>query len=243
MSILTHKMQRNRNIAYINGLNFTGSNCKTWFPCDEQGSTIITDVVGSVVETDLSATDLVPNSVSFGKLTSSVTSGLYPEIEENLLFVASCQVQTLESFALFRLGSAVFVNVGPSVASVDYGAGAGNGADTGLNALGVGTGDIVTFACAVIGDTLYHYTSVNGSGIVENGTIDASGFTAAFSGGNPTLEAQSTFGSTVVRQDLFGLALFTFPKATFTQSEIIAALNEIDGNWQNGIKKLPESIL
>ena len=238
MSILTHAMQ-----TYRDELAASNSNCKVWFPCDDGSGTTITDAIGGVVETDSSTTHNAPNAVTFGKSSGSVTSGAYPELKENFLLVVSQKVVTSESFVTCTLGSATNVVVNSGFASCDYDNTSGNDAATVTSALGSVDGDIVTTACAVIGDSIYHYGSINNAGIAQNATADASGFTAAFSEGNPVLEAASILFSIAVRQHVHGIALFTFDKGEFTTTEIIAALDEIDSNWPNGKKYLPSSIL
>ncbi|MCK4706797.1 MAG: hypothetical protein KAT90_15075 [Gammaproteobacteria bacterium] len=238
MSILTPAMQ-----AYRDELAASNSNCKVWFPCDDGSGTTFTDAIGGIVETDASAAHNEPHSITLGKAGAAPTSGTYPALKENFVLVISQKVVTSEAFMTVKFGTLTNASVTNGIAACDYGAGSGNEAATPASALGAVDNDVVTTACSVIGDTLYHYGSINGAGITQNGTADASGFVAAFSEGDPTFDNASLFASTSVRQDIYGVALFTFDNGEFTTAEIIAALDEIDGNWSNGKKYLPSSIL
>ena len=238
MSLLTKAM-----LEYRSELAASNSNCKVWFPCDDGSGTTFTDAIGGIVETDASASHNEPHSITLGKIGAAPTSGTYPELKENFLLVISQKVVTSEAFVTVKFGSTTFVSVTNGIASCDYDGESGNNAVTANSALGSADNDVVTTACAVIGDSIYHYGSIDGAGITQNTTADASGFTAAFSEGNPTIDNISLFASTSVRQDGYGVALFTFAKGEFTTAEIIAALDEIDGNWPNGKKYLPSSIL
>ena len=235
---LTSKMKQ-----YRDQLSAASSNCKVWFPCDEGDGQILTDVIGGVTETDSAglATHDEPHAITFGKASAAPTSGNYPALKENLLLVLSQKVVTTAAFMVLTLGDGTKVSVSYGQAIAQYEAGVVS--QTVLSSIGSAPGDIFTVACAVIGGTIYHYYSINGAGITSNGSADASNFIDAFSGGVPTLSNTSVISSIAARQHLFGAGLFTFGQGEFTQAEIIAALNEIDGNWPAGKKYLPDSIL
>ena len=235
---LTNKMKR-----YRDQLSAENSNCKVWFPCDEGDGQIITDVIGGITETDSGgiATHDEPHAITFGKSLAAPTSGEYPALKENLLLVLSQKVVTIEAFVALTLGGDKKVSVNHGQAVAQYSTGVVS--QTVSSAIGSASGDILTVACAVIGGTIYHYYSINGAGITSNGSADASDFINAFSDGVPTLTNLSAISSIGARQHLYSMSLFTFDQGEFTQAEIIAALNEIDGNWPAGKKYLPDSIL
>ena len=237
MSILTPKMVNKRDIDRARSEK---SKCAVWFPRTDGSGTTMTDVVNNVVITDASAAHNEPHAVTFGKTAGAVTSGTFPALKENFVLVLCQETDTSEGFALATIGGSTFVSVTAALASCDYGAGAGNGVATSSSALGSTTGQTVTTAAAVIGDTIYHYGSVAGAGISENDNADASGFTAAFSAGNPVLNASVSLSSIAVRQHIYGVALWTFEKGTYTTGQVIAALDEIDDKWPLGKKYLPE---
>ena len=221
-----------------------GSNCKLWFPCDELSGTTVTDSLNGAVVTDASAAFTELNAVSFGQSAAAPSSGsIAVKLKPNFLLVTCQKIVTSEAFVSLKIGSTIFAQVTSGIASCDYGLGAGNNAITASTAIGSVNGDILTAAAAVIGDTIYHYDSINQAGIAVNASADASGFTAAFSDGNPTLDNNATIHSIAIRQHVYGMALFTFDKDEFTTTEIVAALNEIDNNWPNGRKTLPSSLL
>jgi len=238
MSIITPKMKQ-----YRDEIAGKAGNCAVWFPCDDASGTTLTDAIGGAVITDASAAHNEPHSVTFGKLAGANTSGVFPVLKENYLIVLCQKTVTSEAFATVIFGSGINAKVAYNLSSCNYGAGSGNSAITVSSAAGSVSGETLTVGGAVIGDTIYHYGSVAGAGITEIDAGDASGFTAAFSAGNPTIDANVTLGTPAVRQHIYGVALFTFDKGEITTAQAIAALNEIDGNWPAGKKYLPRSIL
>jgi len=238
MSILTPKMKQ-----YRDELAASNSNCKLWFPCDDASGTTITDAIGGIVLTDASATHDVPHGIDFGVAPGTApTTGVIPAVKANSLLVMCVEVDTLASLNLLQLGGNTGIYVKHTDAQIKF-THPSPLAETADNAVGV-AGQKLTIAAAVIGDTLYHYTSVNLAGIVENGTADASDVVLAIEGAGTMQPVNTvTLNSVAIRQTLHGIALFSYDRNERTTTEIIAGLNEIDKNWTSGKKYIPESLL
>jgi hypothetical protein len=157
--------------------------------------------------------------------------------------VWSAVVQTSAAFMTCTFGTNEYIKVTEGLAQADL-AGTGNDATTSTSSASPTTGDLVTSAAILKGNTLYHYRSINYSGMALVNSADASAFRAQLTANTIPLNDAGTFFSTAVRQNIYGVAVLSYDEIAMPSlANIVSALDKIDAWWPDGRKSIPAELL